>query len=218
MPPLESIYAVAFAGFVLSATPGPSMLYVLSRSVGQSRAAGLASAVGLALGGIILAVATAMGLAAIFAQFGWLVSALRYLGSAYLIWLGIDMIRNARTNARVTLKAQRVQHSNLSAIVWQGILVELLNPKTVLFFALFVPPFVHASGTQTAETGVQLQLLILGALVPLTAFPSDVIVAYLGGTMTHAINGRQALRTSLAWGGGLILIAIALNLHFGLLG
>lgn len=218
MPPLDSIFAVAFAGFVLSATPGPSMLYVLSRSVGQSRAAGLASALGLALGGVILAVATAMGLATIFAKFGWLVSGLRYAGSAYLIWLGIDMIRNARANAQVTLQAQRVQHSNLLAIIWQGVLVEVLNPKTVLFFALFLPPFVHASGAQLAETGIQIQLLILGALVPLTAFPSDLVVAYLGGSMTNAINGRQALRTALAWGGGIILIGIALNIQFGLLG
>lgn len=194
------------------------MLYVLSRSVGQSRAAGLASALGLALGGVILAVATALGLAAIFAKFDWIVTGLRYAGSAYLIWLGVDMIRNARANAQVTLKAQRVQHSPLFAIIWQGVLVELLNPKTVLFFALFLPPFVNASGAQLAETGVQIQLLILGALVPLTAFPSDLIVAYLGGSMTNAINGRQALRTGLAWGGGLILIFIAVNIQLGLLG
>lgn len=218
MPPIDSILAVAFAGFILSATPGPSMLYVLSRSVGQSRAAGLASALGLALGGVILAVATALGLAAVFAQFGWLVTGLRYAGSAYLVWLGVDMIRQARANAQVTLNAQRVQHTNLPSIVWQGVLVEVLNPKTVLFFALFLPPFVHATSAQMAETGVQLQLLILGALVPLTAFPSDLVVAYLGGSMTNAINGRQALRTGLAWGGGLVLIGIAINIQLGLLG
>lgn len=218
MPPLDSIIAVTFAGFVLSATPGPSMLYVLSRSVGQSRAAGLASALGLALGGMILAVATALGLAAIFAKFDWLVSGLRYVGSAYLIWLGVDMIRSAHENAQVTLKAQHVQEISLLAIIWQGVLVELFNPKTVLFFALFLPPFVHASGAQLAEGGVQLQLLILGILVPLTAFPSDIVVAYMGGTMTQAINGQQGLRTYLAWIGGLILIGIALNLHLGIIG
>lgn len=218
MPPLDSIIAVTFAGFVLSATPGPSMLYVLSRSVGQSRAAGLASALGLALGGMILAVATALGLAAIFAKFDWLVSGLRYVGSAYLIWLGVDMIRSAHENAQVTLKAQHVQEISLLAIIWQGVLVELFNPKTVLFFALFLPPFVHASGAQLAEGGVQLQLLILGILVPLTAFPSDIVVAYMGGTMTQAINGHQGLRTYLAWIGGLILIGIALNLHLGIIG
>ena len=194
------------------------MLYVLSRSVGQSRAAGLASALGLALGGMILAVATALGLAAIFAKFDWLVSGLRYVGSAYLIWLGVDMIRSAHKNAHVTLKANLVQEISLLAIIWQGVLVELFNPKTVLFFALFLPPFVHASGAELAGGGVQLQLLILGILVPLTAFPSDIAVAYMGGTMTQAINGHQGLRTYLAWIGGLILIGIALNLHLGIIG
>lgn len=218
MPPLDSLLAVAFAGFVLSATPGPSMLYVLSRSVGQSRGAGLASALGLALGGMILAVATALGLAAVFAQFDWLVTVLRYAGSAYLVWLGLDMIRNAHSNAQVTLAAQRVSHSSLSKIIWQGVVVEVLNPKTVLFFALFLPPFVHDHGLEFAESSFQIQLLMLGLLVPLTALPSDVVVAFLGGTMTRAINGKQAFRTYMAWVGGGILIAIALNLHLGFIG
>lgn len=218
MPPIESVLAVAFAGFVLSATPGPSMLYVLSRSVGQSRAAGLASALGLALGGMILAVATALGLAAVFAQFDWLVTVLRYAGSAYLIYLGVDMIRNAHANAHVTLTAQRVAHTDLWEIIWQGVVVEVLNPKTVLFFALFLPPFVHAQGAQYAESGVQFQLLVLGVLVPLTALPSDLVVAFLGGGMTRAINGKQAIRTWMAWVGGSILILIALNLHLGFIG
>jgi len=88
MPPIETILAVTLAGFALSATPGPSMLYVLSRSMGQSRYAGLASALGLSLGGVLLAVATALGLAAIFERYEWIVVTLRYAGSAYLIWLG----------------------------------------------------------------------------------------------------------------------------------
>ena len=98
MPPLDSILAVILAGFFLSATPGPSMLYVLSHSVGQSRGAGLASALGLALGGIVLAVATALGLAEIFKQIPSIVVVLRYLGSAYLAWLGANMIWTAHNS------------------------------------------------------------------------------------------------------------------------
>lgn len=208
MPDISTIFAVMLAGFTLSATPGPSMLYVLSRSVGQSRAAGFASAIGLGLGGVILAVATALGLAAIFAQFDWVVVALRYVGSAYLIWLGIEMIRGAQDSANLTLKAQSVIPKSFSAIVGQGILVELLNPKTVLFFALFLPPFV----TEGAGS-VPLQLLVLGTLVPLTAVPSDILVAFMGSTMTKAINRNRTVRQAMAWGGGLVLIAIAANLH-----
>lgn len=217
MPSLDAMIAVALAGLALSATPGPSMLYVLSRTVGQSRAAGLASALGLCLGGIVLAVATALGLAAVFEQSGWMVTALRYVGSAYLIWLGLDMIRGAKAEAQVTLDVEKVRQKPLSSIIWQGVIVEVLNPKTVLFFALFLPPFINAADAQIAGSNITVQLLVLGALVPLTAIPSDLVVAYMGGTMTKVINRERAMRERMAWTGGLILIGIALNLHLQVL-
>lgn len=217
MPSLDAMIAVALAGLALSATPGPSMLYVLSRTVGQSRAAGLASALGLCLGGILLAIATALGLAAVFEKSDWLVVVLRYVGSAYLIWLGVDMIRGAKDEAQVMLDVEQVWQKPLSLIIWQGIIVEVLNPKTVLFFALFLPPFINVSASQTAEASVTMQLLVLGALVPLTAIPSDLVVAYMGGTMTKAINRERVVRECMAWAGGLILIGIALNLHLQVL-
>lgn len=103
------------------------------------------------------------------------------------------------------------------SIVWQGVLVELLNPKTVLFFALFLPPFVEIADGAPGDINVQSQLLILGILVPLTAIPSDAVIAYMGGTLTQSINNRQKMRERLAWAGGLTLIAIAINLHVRLL-
>ena len=217
MPPFENVIAVLFAGTLLSLTPGPSMLYVLSRSVGQSRAAGLASAFGLALGGMLLAVATAMGLARLFEGVPELVVILRYCGSAYLVWLGANMILNARSDASIDLKVEKVVRKSYTSIVWQGVLVELLNPKTVLFFALFLPPFVEVGVGQNSAASVQSQLLFLGILVPLTAMPSDTLIAFMGGTLTKRINHRRAFRERLGWAGGLTLVAIALNLHLGFL-
>ena len=216
MPSLDAIIAVCLAGLALSATPGPSMLYVLSHSVGQSRAAGLASAVGLCLGGTLLAVATALGLAALFASSEWIVTVLRYLGSAYLIWLGVGMIGSARADAQDVVQAAPVHQKSLGAIVRQGMLVEILNPKTVLFFALFLPPFITA-GSDAAAGDVQMQLLVLGVLVPLTAIPSDLTVAYLGGSIARVMNRERSMRERLSWVGGLILIAIAVNIHVGFL-
>ncbi len=209
--------AVALAGLALSATPGPSMLYVLSRTVGQSRMAGLASALGLCLGGIVLAVATALGLATVFQTSDWLVTALRYVGSIYLVWLGVDMIRGAKVEAQVTFDVKKVRQKPLPAIIWQGVIVEVLNPKTVLFFALFLPPFINTADIQSAGASVQVQLLVLGILVPLTAIPSDLVVAYMGGAMTKIINRERAMRERMAWIGGFILIGIALNLHLQIL-
>jgi threonine/homoserine/homoserine lactone efflux protein len=213
MPPIENMIAVLLAGFLLSATPGPSMLYVLSRSVGQSRMAGLASVLGLALGGIILAVATAMGLAQVFEAVPQIVVVLRFAGSVYLAWLGISMIWTARAEARARLEVGEVKQHPVGTIIWQGVVVELLNPKTVLFFALFLPPFVDAS----RGGDVQTQLLALGILVPLTAVPSDLLIAFMGGTMAQSINRSQKFRERLSWVGGMILIAIAVNLHLGLI-
>jgi len=106
-----------------------------------------------------------------------------------------------------------VQQKSLSSIVWQGVIVEVLNPKTVLFFALFLPPFLVASDVSPVESNVTMQLLVLGALVPLTAIPCDLMVAYMGGTMTQAINRKRVMRERMTWAGGLILIVIAINLH-----
>ena len=218
MPQLETMMMVAAAGLALSATPGPSMLYVLSRTVAQNRAAGLASALGLALGGMILAVATALGLAVVFARAEWLVTALRYAGSAYLVWLGVSMIREARTAARTELAAAAVRARPFWQIVLQGLLVEVLNPKTVLFFALFLPPFVVGADGYADQREVQWQLLTLGILVPLTAIPSDVVVAFAGGSLARVLNRSTRMREVLGWVAGAVLIVIAINLHVDLFG
>lgn len=151
-----------------------------------------------------------------FEQFPAIVVALRYVGSAYLIWLGVEMIWRARTASRARLEVETLTAKPISAIVWQGVIFELLNPKTVLFFALFLPPFVEAAQNST-PTDVRNQLLILGGLVPLTAIPSDIVVAYMGGTLTNRLNQQQKLREGMAWAGGLILILIAINLHLSIL-
>ena len=162
------------------------------------------------LWGVLLAVATALGLSAIFERYEWIVVALRYAGSAYLIWLGAGMILNASKSSKVVLKVHAVENLSFSSIVWQGVWVELLNPKTVLFFALFLPPFVSAGA---GEASVQAQLLILGILVPLTAIPSDIVMALLGRTVTKSINENTRARLIMAWLSGLLLMAIAVNLH-----
>ena len=217
MPSLESIIAVALAGLALSASPGPSMLYVLSRSVGQSRAAGLASAIGLGLGGVLLAAATALGLAAVLEQSQGAIDALRIAGSAYLVFLGVSMIWEAHATQPQKLEVSDVRKHSLSTIIWQGVLVEFLNPKTVLFFVLFLPQFVEASGGSISDDNVTLQLLVLGILVPLTAVPSDLIVAFVGGSVAQTVNNNPMISKVLSWVGGLTLIFIAANLHFGII-
>ena len=206
MPEFEMILTVMVAGLALSASPGPSMLYVLSRSVGQSRAAGFASAIGLAIGGVLLALASAMGLAAIFQVSPRSFTVLQIVGGCYLFYLGVGMIREA---GKDDLEVRKVRSASFSRILSQGILVELLNPKTAIFFLAFLPQFVDFS-----RSDVTSQMLVLGMLVPLTAIPADIIVSIAGGTIAQKLATNPRASIGLAWLGGLILIGLALRIFF----
>ena len=112
------------------------------------------------------------------------------------------------------LTARAVAQKPITAILWQGVLVEVLNPKTVMFFALFLPPFVALEHGSSSALDVTIQLLILGSLVPLTALPSDILVAFLGGAMTKTLQNNHNARAALAVAAGLLLILIAFSLHW----
>jgi threonine/homoserine/homoserine lactone efflux protein len=200
------IFAVTLAGLLLSASPGPSMLYVLSRSVGQSRAAGFASSIGLAIGGVLLALASALGLAAIFEASPRAFTILQICGGCYLCYLGFGMIKHA---GKDDMSIKTVKNTPFSKILGQGVLVELLNPKTAIFFLAFLPQFVNYE-----RSDITSQMLVLGMLVPLTAIPSDIIVSIAGGTLAEKLSRKPIASVILAWIGGLILIGLAIRIFF----
>lgn len=206
MPTSESIILVTLAGFALSASPGPSMLYVLSRSLGQDRNAGLVSAAGLCTGGVVHAVAAALGLSALLAYSPELYRGVTIAGAAYLIWLGVQMFRSRHDEVGET---QAVSRQPLRKIFAQGVLVEVLNPKTALFFIAFLPQFVNQE-----VNPVMLQVLVLGMLIPLTAIPSDLIVAYTGGTLARRISGNARARCALNCVGAIFLVGLGLQIFF----
>src|SRR3990172_3564704 len=130
MPTVETIILFMAAALALNVTPGPSILYVMSRSVGQGRTAGLVSALGLGTGSLIHASGAALGLSVILAYSPLAYTVVKYLGAGYLVYLGV----------RILLVCDR-QHStavlarvSLTRVFWQGVVTELLNPKIVLFF------------------------------------------------------------------------------------
>ena len=206
MPSFEAIITVLIAGFLISASPGPSMMYVLSRSVGQSRAAGFASSVGLAIGGVLLAIGSALGLAVIFEYSNGLYQFISIAGAVYLLYLGYDMIKTA---GKDKLEISKVKSEKFSKIMYQGILVELLNPKTILFFLAFLPQFVDYS-----RADVTMQMMVLGILVPLTAIPSDVFVSVIGGSVTNKLSKNPSFGIVLTWVGGLILILLGFRIFY----
>ena len=194
MPTAESIVLVTLAGLALSASPGPSMLYVLSRSIGQSRAAGLASAAGLAVGGFVLVIAAALGLAAVFTYLPTAYTVVKVLGGIYLLYLAVKMVFDTKEESSRAAQLEIVRRTNLRRIFFQGIVVEVLNPKTLLFFVAFLPQFIDAT-----RGFVWLQMLILGTLVPLTAVPADLITAFTGGTIAKKLAENRLMKQLLNW-------------------
>ena len=206
MPSWDSIIAITIAGLVLSASPGPSMFYVLSRTVALGIRGGIASSIGLALGGVSLAFLSALGLSELVKVSPVAFLTLQWMGIVYLAYLGIMMIRDA---GKEEVALSSVERSSFSRVLYQGFWVELLNPKTLLFLLVFVPQFID-----NTNSDIKLQAIILGVLVPLTAIPADIVVSLAGGGLTSKLaeNKRYAVRLERL--GGLILIG--LSIYIGL--
>jgi threonine/homoserine/homoserine lactone efflux protein len=207
MPSLETIFIVCIAGFTLSASPGPSMFYIVSRTIGQGRTAGFASLLGLALGGVLLAIAAALGLTVIVRSSATVYSAIKILGAIYLVYLGTRGLLLAIRKSNHSPIPESLEKQSPLTILIQGMLVEFLNPKTILFFIAFIPQFVELS-----RPDVMLQMLILGSLVPLTAIPSDLVVVLTSSTILQRIRHNSKIALMLDVLSGVILIGIGIHL------
>src|SRR6202034_1040690 len=141
------------AAVVLWVSPGPGMIYVLARSLRGGRAIGLASCFGTAAGGLVHVVAAGLGLSVILARSASAFLIVKYLGAAYLIYLGIRSLRSAQTE----LPAKGVGKATGTPF-WQGVATETLNPKTALFFLAFIPQFIHHAAP------LLMQFLALGSI------------------------------------------------------
>jgi len=169
---IDSSGVLLFAGaaFVLAVTPGPAVLYVVARSVSQGRAAGVVSCAGVALGGFVHVAAAAAGLSALLAASALAFGIVKWAGAAYLIWLGLrKLLQHADRPAE-----PKVARHSLARVLYEGTLVNTLNPKTALFFLAFLPQFVVPS-----RGDVALQAALLGALFVAIAFCTDVSWALL---------------------------------------
>jgi len=179
MPNPSHLALFALAALVMNAVPGPSNLYVLSRSLGQGPSAGLVSAVGLALGNLFHVGLAVMGLAALLRYAPGLYDAVRFLGAGYLVYLGLRMVRQGPAQT-VTTAPRRP----LARLLFDAALIEMLNPKTALFFLAFLPQFV-----EPARGPAALQFLLLGLIVTATALPCDMLVALAGAGLASAFKG-----------------------------
>jgi len=194
------------AAILLAVAPGPGMLYVLARSLGGGRREGLLSALGTFFGGMVHVFAAAAGVSIILARSAMAFAAVKYLGAGYLFFLGIRMILDARNDETISAAVLRPARNPF----WQGILTEVLNPKTALFFLSFIPQFVnHAHGH------VFLQFALLGILSVTLNTAADIVVTLLAGPLGQRIRGSARFRRRQRILTGTVMIGLGTYLAFG---
>ncbi len=178
MPALETLVVFTVAAVLMNLSPGPSNFYVMARCISQGPRAGLVAAGGLATGALVHVAAATLGVSAIVLASAEAFTVLKWVGAGYLVWLGIQHFRNARRAAQGPLAPQPAKRP--SRIFRESALVEILNPKTALFFLALLPQFIDP-----AVGSVALQSLLLGAIVVVTAVPCDALVAYASGSVAR---------------------------------
>jgi threonine/homoserine/homoserine lactone efflux protein len=184
VPEASTLLLFAAASLVLIATPGPSVIYIVTRSLAQGRSAGLVSMLGVEAGALVHVAAAALGLSAVLASSASAFAVIKYLGAAYLIYLGVQKLRRrAAGELPAPLPVPRAR------LFRQGFLVNVLNPKVAIFFLAFLPQFVDP-----ARGAVPLQVGMLGLCFVALAVVSDGIYAVLAagaGRRLRATSGVQ---------------------------
>ena len=205
---VDSAHLIVFFGaaLLLAIAPGPGMLYVLARSLAGGRREGLLSALGTFCGGMVHVFAAAAGISIILAKSAIAFATVKYLGAAYLCFLGIRMILDARNDEPVSLADLRQRSSPF----WQGIMTEALNPKTALFFLSFIPQFVSRG-----QGHIFLQFVFLGTFSVALNTTADIAVTLLAGPLGERIRGSARFRRRQRTLTGAIMIGLGTYLALG---
>ena len=205
MPDASTFALFAAAAITLLVIPGPSVLYIVTRSVDQGRAAGLASVGGIHVGTLVHVAAAALGLSALLVSSATAYNAVRWLGAAYLVWLGVRRLlaRDAEVAAGAGPEARR---HGLGRVFAQGVVVNVLNPKTALFFFAFLPQFVD-----TSRGSVPFQVVVLGAAFVLLGLLSDGAYALVASTGAGWLRRRPGVAKASRVVSGGVLISLGVT-------
>ncbi|HLO18056.1 MAG TPA: LysE family translocator [Anaerolineales bacterium] len=198
----SQLYFFMGATLALLLVPGSAVLYITARSANQGRLAGLVSVLAIETANFLQAVAATLGLSAILLSSALAFDVVKYLGAAYLIYLGIRKLLAAEeeTEDRV------IKPESLTRIYWQGFAVNLLNPKTALFFFAFLPQFVDPErGNVTAQT------LFLGALFVGMAIITDSLYALLASSLADSLRGNRHFLKGQRYFAGLVYVGLGIT-------
>lgn len=198
----SKLYLFMGAALVLLLIPGPAVLYITARSASQGRLAGLVSVLAIETANFIQAVAAALGLSAILLSSALAFDIVKYLGAAYLIYLGIQKLLVSDNNSEDGV----IKKESLSRIYWQGFAVNILNPKTALFFFAFLPQFVDP-----AKGNVITQNMLLGAVFVGMAIITDSMYALLASSVAGRLSGNPRFKKGGRYFAGLVYIGLGVT-------
>lgn len=199
---LSKFHLFILAALALLLVPGPAVLYIITRSINQGRLAGLASVLGIETANLIHVGAAALGLSAILLSSALAFDIVKYLGATYLIYLGVRTLLNRNAEQ----ENQTPKQENLSRIYSQGFVVNLLNPKTALFFFAFLPQFVNP-----ACGSVTVQVLLLGIVFVSMATFTDGAYALLSSSIAHKLQGNRRFLQGQRYFAGLVYIGLGVT-------
>ena len=205
MIPFDSLVAFVIASVVLIVIPGPSVLFVIGRSLSLGRRAGVLSVIGNALGTVPAVLAVAFGVGAIVASSVAAFTVIKIVGAAYLVWLGIQAIRHRHDHQT---DAARMPASS-GTLLRQGFIVGITNPKTIAFFVAVLPQFVVP-----AAGPVWMQLLLLGLIFQTIALVCDSVWALAAGTARTWFARSPRRMSTLSGTGGVMMIGLGGTLAF----
>ncbi|HBX23658.1 MAG TPA: LysE family translocator [Desulfotomaculum sp.] len=200
---IENYVLFLLSGIILNITPGSDTMYILGRSISQGSKAGIMSAMGISSGSIIHTLLASFGLSVILAKSIIAFNILKYVGAAYLIYLGIKAILSSSD----TFILNEAKINNMSTIYFQGMLTNLLNPKVALFFIAFLPQFVSANNNYGS-----LPFLLLGITFITTGTIWCIMLAICSASATEKLRDNKKLLTLMKRCAGIIFIGLGLKL------
>jgi len=193
------------ASLVLIITPGQDMVLVMSRSIAQGAGAGVVTAAGVSLGLVGHTLLATLGLGAVLRTSEWLFVALKLAGAAYLIWLGIGLLRSGGGPLDMQIASRR----SLVRLFFDGALSNVSNPKIAIFYFAFLPQFVAPGATHPA-----LSVFVLGLLFAALTFLVKGPVGFFAGLLSGWLRARPGALAGLYRSSGVVLIALGLKLAF----
>lgn len=203
MPSLDMTLAFLATALLFAYMPGPAMLYTAARTMARGRRAGVMAVLGLHLGGYFHVIAATAGLSAVFHLVPVLYTIVKLAGAAYLIWLGVVTFRCKDGTSSPTTASKFEEHPFLESVI-----VEVLNPKTAIFFLAFLPQFVDPN----ASFPIPAQFLIFGVVVNFFFSSADVVCVLLAGALVKCLTKSDRVRRLVRRAGGAMLVGLGAHL------